>query len=306
MRNKRKRKSTQISSAKENQQIIDEENDDGTDEILEQCDSVPSRGRKRRNETIYPENFQFKDYLLLRAKSENINQPGENQNMTESQILDDKQQIEISNDDLNSAGSCDKKCEVSTDETLKDYTLKIDDVENENNSEKENNQNLIENHILSDAKPNEVPISKNSNSRGRKFTVPIDFQLNEYRLRANDLLDKEKNVLTASAPIFEELWHKFNRSISKKAIRLNVKNYADEIFGKNVVNAKTANECQSKLSPHSDEEFALLASDGLTVSFNIDQKYTDKIKIVEGGGKRGAKTLKTGFSDAINEIIIKK
>lgn len=281
MRNKRKRKSTQISSAKENQQIIDEENDDGTDEILEQCDSVPSRGRKRRNETIYPENFQFKDYLLLRAKSENINQPGENQNMTESQILDDKQQIEISNDDLNSAGSCDKKCEVSTDETLKDYTLKIDDVENENNSEKENNQNLIENHILSDAKPNEVPISKNSNSHGRKFTVPIDFQLNEYRLRANDLLDKEKNVLTASAPIFEELWHKFNRSISKKAIRLNVKNYADEIFGKNVVNAKTANECQSKLSPHSDEEFALLASDGLTVSFNIDQKYTDKIKIVE-------------------------
>lgn len=306
MEKKRKRKPNKILSAKENQKLIDEESDDGTDEILEQCDSVPRRGKKRRNETSYPENFLLKDYLLLNAEKENINEPGENQILIEGPILDVTQKTEIPNDNLNSAGGCDEKCEVSTDEKLKEYPSKIDDVENENNSDKENNQNLIENLILSDAKQNDVPISKSSNSRGRKATVPKDLQLNEYRLKANDLLDKEKNVLAASAPIFEELWHKFNRSISKKAIQLNVKNYADEIFGKHVVNVKTANECQSEVSPHSDEEFASLASDGLTVSFNIDQKHMDKIKVIEGGGKRGAKTLKTGWSDALNDIIIEQ
>lgn len=171
----------------------------------------------------------------------------------------------------------------------------------------EENENLIEDQISSDAKQNENPIelSSNETGRGRKFKVSKDTQLKEYRSRAKDLLDAENNVLPASAPIFGELWKIFQKTISKKAIQLNVKNYASEIFGKNVVNIKKANECQ-KVSNDSEEEFFTHDKDGLTLSLNIDEKYKSRIKIIEGSGKRAAKTLEPGWTDALNDIIIEQ
>lgn len=67
--------------------------------------------------------------------------------------------------------------------------------------------------------------------RGRKSKVPWNIQLQAYRSKAAELLDKNKKVLPASAAIYDTISQIFERQMTAKAIQLKIIQNTEEIFG---------------------------------------------------------------------------
>lgn len=153
--------------------------------------------------------------------------------------------------------------------------------------------------------PANVSIENSSEviGRGRKFKVPINVQLEEYRSRSKELLDANNKILPATAAVFHEISQKFGGQMSSKAIQLAVTKNAIQIFGENFV--KTTDV---KTKAYDDSyEFSSYDKNGLTASLTIDEKNAEKFKILTvAGNKRSYTTLRPGWTDALHDLIVEE
>lgn len=165
-------------------------------------------------------------------------------------------------------------------------------------------------------KEEEIPEKENGNEEGkqnpveifaksgRKYKVPIEDQLQEYRAKSEKFLDANNKILPATASIYNEISEKFKNKMTPKAIQIAVTKHADKIFGENVVHKTEAIQCEE--STCTNDEFLSYDSGELTVLLTIDQKYADQfaITIVESkNAKRNYKALRPGWTDALHDII---
>lgn len=162
--------------------------------------------------------------------------------------------------------------------------------------------------VKEDEKEKQIPAEIFAKS-GRKYKVPFDDQLKEYRLKSKELLDSNNRILPATAAIYKNISQTFENKMTPKAIQIAVTKHADEIFGQNVVHKSEAIQSEEiiDINDEKNDDFGSYDSDALTVLLTIDQKYanTFAIVIVESkSGKRSYKMLRPGWTDALHNIIV--
>lgn len=143
---------------------------------------------------------------------------------------------------------------------------------------------------------------------GRKRKVEWEIQLPHYLSKSSELLDANKKVKPASAPVFNDL--SAILGMTNKAIQNAVKKHSKEIFGDGVVCVQEAKRVSqsASLNDLSCELECMTVDDALgsIISINVDDKYADGLKIVGTKLNTGRvyRTLNSGWTDILNTIIV--
>lgn len=112
--------------------------------------------------------------------------------------------------------------------------------------------------------------------------------------------------------LYKQIGEKFENKVSSKGIRIAVVNHAKQIFGSDFLNAEISKKSEKNLEEKNDALLELCdeySTDALTVTVDINEKYADTFKIVEIVSKASQQThkaLRSGWSDALHDIIVEK
>lgn len=125
-------------------------------------------------------------------------------------------------------------------------------------------------------------------------------------MKSTEILDKDKKIKPASSSVYNELSASLS-VMTVKSIHLAVTRHASEIFGNDVIVCADKSEKNIESSSDLLDDFESMTFDGTLISINIDSKYSDALQIVEANNKFGNRvyrTLKEGWPDTLNKIII--